>query len=147
MTVIRRNRLGPRMPPQYYKNYRISTPLETHYRRATCQEIDCEAFRDGWTMHKEKLTPQMLFAIKQSRRKYREINMAPGETYLVFEPGQVCFKAPQHRVSLERPEFYFAGRGLYTIFNERTATRHTKPEFWIEDMQEHLDTIRKAIEG
>lgn len=146
MNRIIRNQLGPRMPPGYYKNYRIASPVETHYRRATCQEINCEAYRDGWTMHKEKLLPALLYAATHSGRKFKEVSVSAGQTYLVFEPGQTCFRAPEHKISLERPEWYFVGRGLYTVFNTRAAKQHTKPEFWIEDMSEHLETIRHAIE-
>lgn len=141
-----RNRLGPRMPAHMYKTYRVSSPLETHTRRATCQEIDCEAYRDGWVMHKDALTPAMIYAVTHSGRKFTEINIGPGETYYKFEPGQICFKAPTHRISLERPEFYMVGRGLTSTFDERRAKQHTRPEFWVEDMQHHFDTLRKAIE-
>lgn len=147
MPVVRRNRLGPKMPPQYYKTYRVSSPLETHTRKAkSCAEADCEAYRDGWVMHKDKMTPAMIYAVTHAGKRYREIHVAAGHTYFQFEPGQNCFRISEHRVSLDRPEFYLVGRGLTGTFSNRKARQHTQPEFWIEDMQHHLDRIRKAIE-
>jgi len=129
-----------------YKTYAVRSPLETHYRKATCVEVNCEAYRNGWQFRKEGMTAEMLFYATHCGKRYRELQVAPGETYLVYEPGQRCFEASFHTVSLERPEWDFVGRGDSSVFQTDKARRHTKREFWVEDFQHHLEKINRLIE-
>lgn len=138
------------VPPQAYRNYAIRAPRETHSRPATCQEVDCLAFTNGWTLRKEDLSPELYHAATNSRRHYQEIVITEGHTVLQFSAGQPCFA--EHRVSLERPAFYYAGPGTPLThltprtFTTRRATKFDRADQWVDDMQTNLDRIRTIRE-
>lgn len=135
------NRIAPKMPTQNYQTFAIRKPFSTHYRHATCEEIGCEAFLHGWQLHLESLPPDLVYAAKHSGRKFREYRMEEGETYLIFEPGQSCFAESTHVISLDRPEFYFVGRGDHRSFSTRRAQQFNSAD-WVDVFATHLDRIR-----
>lgn len=136
----------PLMPTGNYQTYAIRSPLATHTRRATCAEVACPAYTNGWQYRVQELTPADIYAAEHAGKRYRRVHIAEGEDYLIFESGQPCFAARQHRVPLDRPEFYFVGRGDRRSFTTRKARQHKRPEDWVDDMQNHLDTIRTEFE-
>lgn len=138
------NRVSPRMPTQAYRTHAIRSPLQTHYRSAQCAEVACEAYTNGWQLRVENLSPELLFTAKHSGRNFTEMAVTEGETYLVFEPGQPCFAASTHVVSLERPEFFFVGRGDFRSFTTRKADRFRSDD-WLNSFQENLDKIHREI--
>jgi len=141
-------RLEPAMPVQDYKTYQILSPLSTHWRLASCEEVDCEHYRSGWRVRVEGLPPEMVHTAKSSGRKYVEQHVADGETWLVFEAGQPCFKASQHRVPVGRPSLFLTRPGDWRGNPEGRGAvyRHTRPEFWFEDFAGHQDRIATQIE-
>lgn len=138
------NRPQPLGRPQDYRTYAMRAPLGTHFRPSTCDEYGCPAYTNGWSIRLEGLTAQLAYVARHSGRRYREMEVAPGETYLVYEPGQTCFD--RHVLPLDRPQWYFTGRGDYRIFNVRNARQFERPEDFIEDMQSHLDSLRRIQE-
>lgn len=134
----------PLMPTHNYQTYAIRSPLQTHTRRATCAEVDCPANANGWQYRVQSLTPSDLYAAEHAGKRFRRVHIAEGEDYLVFEAGQPCFA--KHRVSLDRPEFYFVGRGDRRSFTPTLAREHTRPIDWVDDMQNHFDKLRTEIE-
>lgn len=142
MTIIE-----PRMGPESYKTYSIVAPLATHFRPATCEEIGCEHYTKGWQVRVEGLSPQMLHAARTSGRKYAELTAAAGETWLVFEAGQPCFKRTEHRVPVGRPELFIVRDGDRRGNPRGTRARqHLRPELWQEDFAEHQQGLADAIE-
>lgn len=151
-------RVPPKLPTGAYKTYRVASPVSTHYRPATCAEVGCKAYTEGWTYKKSDLEREnLLYAVTHAGKRYREMTMesltmndgcgkTAEEIYLVFEPGQVCFQARTHRISLERPEFYFAGRGDYRSFSHRRATQFDKAEDWVDSFQHHQEIINRVVE-
>lgn len=139
------NRPVPLMATHRYKTYRVMSPLSTHFRRATCAEAVCKAYQEGWTYKKSDLDERLLYIVTHAGKRYRETEF-DNSTYLVFEPGQACFQSSTHVVPLDRPEFYYAGRGDFRSFSVRKAQVFNKPEHWTESFAEHLDTIRTEIE-
>ncbi len=136
-----------RMSPGSYKTYKIASPLSTHYRAATCAEINCLAYKEGWTYNKASLIAEDLYDIvTKAGKRYREMALDDSnEMYVVFEPGQVCFQAASHRISLERPEIYYAGRGHHTVFSTgRAAILET--DQWLESFINHQDMLHTAFE-
>lgn len=138
-------RIEPKMPTGAYKTYAVRSPLKTHYRSATCQEIECEAYLNGWQLRVEELSPALLYTAQHSGRRFKEVRVSSNETYLVFEAGQPCFASNTHRKSLERPEFYFVGRGDHRSFSTRRASQFNRPEDWLDDFSSHLDRIQAEI--
>lgn len=143
MTIIE-----PRMAPQHYKTYAISSPLATHWRPATCAEIGCADYLHGWRTRVEGLPPKLLHAVRhESGRKFTEARVAEGETWLVFEAGQECFQKTKHFLPVGRPEFYIVRDGDRRGNPRGTKARlHQRPEHWQEDFAEHQQGLADAIQ-
>ncbi len=121
-----------------FKTYSLSQPIATHTRKATCEEVDCEHWREGWTYDVRQLDERLIRAIRLSGKRFREQEHL-GVTYWVFHPGQQCFR--EHRVSNDREAFHLItpnSRGL----NRKTATLW-KPDEWLENFALHQDKIKQ----
>ncbi|WP_432010188.1 hypothetical protein [Streptomyces cucumeris] len=141
------NRAPVKMPAEFFKTYAVVAPLGTHFRPATCAEVDCPHYLGGWRVRVESLTPDLLHTARTSGRRYAEHQVAQGETYLVFEAGQPCFKASQHRARIDRPELYVVRDGDHRGNPRGTKARlHQRPADWVEDFAEHQSAINDAIE-
>lgn len=152
-------RIRPLGPTHAYKTYAVKSPLSTHYRKATCREINCDAYLNGWYFFKDALDARMLHTATHSGRKYIETYVDEGGlllgqtvaqgTYLVYHAGQTCFKIDSHVITLERPELYFVGRGDYRSFSTsaHSGTRqHTSPASFVDDWATHMDYLTTRIE-
>ncbi|MFE7072714.1 hypothetical protein ACFU96_21790 [Streptomyces sp. NPDC057620] len=141
-------RVPPRMGPEAYKTYAVVSPLGTHFRPATCAESGCAHYIDGWQVRVEGLPPEMVHAAKASGRKYQEQQVAPGETWLVFEAGQACFRESQHRVRVsDRPPLYVVRDGDHRGNPRGTKARvHHSPDNWLDDFATHQQAIKDEIE-
>lgn len=154
------NRPSPKLPTRAYNTFRVASPVATHFRRATCQEANCTAYSNGWTYVKEDLERENLYyLVTHAGKRYQEMltpvpqqaedgawSFGPEKICLVFEPGQVCFQAAKHLVPLERPEFYFAGRGDFRSFQARQARRFNRSEDWLDMFQNEQDKIITEIQ-
>lgn len=141
------SRPAPRMDAAQYKTYSVVAPLSTHFRAATCAEVGCPHYVNGWRVRVESLTPDLLHAARNAGRRYAEQRVAEGETWLVFEAGQPCFKAREHQTRIERPELYVVRDGDHRGNPRRTKARlHQRPENWVEDFAEHQQKLADEIE-
>lgn len=137
--------IEPLMGPESYKSYVISQPLSTHWRRATCEEIGCRDFLHGWRVRVEGLPPELLHVARTSGRRYSELPVAEGETWLVFDAGQSCFRASEHRAPVGRPPLYLVRDGDRRGNPRGTKARlHQRPESWRDDFAEHQQTLADA---
>lgn len=143
-------RAQPLMATQNYRTFAIRSPLSTHHRRATCVEVECPDYQNGWYLKLEGLPEELRYIATHSGKRYTqgEVMLPTGEVFqaLIFEAGQACFNAPTHTVPLGRPEFFFAGRGDYRSFSHRKAQQFDKAEHFVESFEEHLAAIRREIE-
>lgn len=136
------NRIMPRVGPEAYKTYQVAAPLSTHWRKATCAEVDCEQHEHGWRVRVEGLPPEMLHAAKTSGRRWREEQIAEGETWLLFEAGQACFKASEHRIRVDRPELFLVKGGDFRGNPHGIPTRqHANGRDWVDDFGEHQQRV------
>lgn len=131
--------------PEQYTTYGISAPLATHWRPATCAQVGCLNYENGWRIRVEGLSAELLHAAKTSGRKFIEQRVAADQTWLVFEAGQPCFQAAQHKLAVGKPELYIV-RGGDWRGNPRgiPARLHQRPEDWVEDLHEHTDKLANA---
>lgn len=127
--------------PNDYQRYSIKAPLSTHFRQASCAEVDCPQYLKGWRTRLEMLNEKdRHYVLKESGRRYKLQHVAEGETYAVFEPGQNCFQVSRHRVRVDRPE-------TYSVLDGRRLLRnHTRPELWVEDLHEYSDAYQALKE-
>lgn len=128
-----------------YRTYRIVAPKSTHFRPATCEEIECDAWRNGWKTLVPSNSDQALYIRSgASGRRFTEVNdsydQTIGMTEFIFEAGQRCFRASEHVVPLERDP-------LFSVRENGLTRHHTRADLWTEDFSEHLDKVRKIREG
>jgi hypothetical protein len=139
----RMNRIQPQGRVQDYKTYQIMSPLNTHWRAATCAEVGCPEYQKGWRLRVEGLPPEMLHAAKTCGRKFTELDVSENEHWLIFEAGQPCFRAGQHRALLDKQEIYVVRDGDFRGNPTGSVRRHTRPEFWQEDFAEHQEKLAR----
>lgn len=142
----RMNRLPPQGQVQDYKTYQINCPVSTHWRPATCAEKDCPDYLNGWRVRVEGLPPEMLHAAKTSGRKFSELHISETENWLVYEAGQPCFRASQHKALLGKQEIFIVRDGDWRGNPTGRRRLHTRPEFWVEDMAENQDKVAKQTQ-
>lgn len=139
---------NPRLPASQVMTYSVIAPKDTHWRQATCEEVNCGHSRDGWKTIVDESTTlgqmQAHFIRKESGRQFTAERGEDGLTVFTFTSGQPCFQ--RHQIKLDRQELYLVRggdkRGNPTGFRRQ----HTRPEHWVEDMQENQDRLRSAIE-
>lgn len=138
-------RLEPLLPVTAVKTYTIAAPLATHWRPATCAEVDCENHRFGWVSDIDESTENgqrwALLIRKRSRRSFTETRLDSGVTRFSFPPGQTCFQASEHKVPNGRPELYVVRGGDWRgnprgeLQTGLTATQ------WTDDFGEHQQVL------
>lgn len=137
-----------RLGASNYQTYQVIAPRDTHWRIATCEEVGCQHGENGWKTVIDETSNlgqmQAHYIRRQSGRKFTEERGQDGMTTFSFASGQPCFK--QHKTKIDRQEIFLVrggdSRGNPTGFR-RT---HTRPEDWVDDLQENQDRIRSAIE-
>jgi hypothetical protein len=138
----------PALPSQHFKTYEIIAPLQTHFRPATCEEVECEAWRNGWkTLVAHDSEAALYIRSGASGRRFDEVGFGrePGAlVQFLFAPGQKCFAADRHRVPLEREPLYVARGGDARGNPMRERRVHTRASDWQEDFAGHLDRVRQS---
>lgn len=138
------NRIKPNLEPQEYRTFSARAPLATHWRKATCAEAECASYLNGWVTRIDLGTQlgqrQYHFITHDKERSYNEQQIDERFVEFTFPPGNRCF-GKQHTISLERPNLYVVQDGDWRRYVS-PEKRHTRAEFWIEEMQEHLDGWR-----
>jgi hypothetical protein len=143
----RPNRIaGSRLPTHAFHTYSILAPYTTHFRKATCDEAGCEAYRNGWNYHIESLDASLYYAATHAGKKYHVVKMGENDSYLVFDPGQPCFAEDSHTVRIDRPEIFVAGRGDSRSYIPQRAVRYDRYDQWVDDFATNLDSIRTRLE-
>lgn len=100
------------IPNQHMITHAIFAPLNSHWRKATCDEVGCLAHHNGWQLDTAGLPADLVALAKRSGRRYAtERAEDTGAEVLHFEAGQPCFKASEHRVRLEREEVFLTRPG------------------------------------
>lgn len=151
MNLTRRvNRITPQIPSHLMRTYAVRSPLQTHFRRATCAEIDCPDYLHGWYLKIEGTPLDLLHIARNSGRKYTigELVASSGEMFkaYIFEAGQACFRESTHVKSLERPEFFYEGRGDHRSFSTRNAFKFDRPDQFVDSFATHLDRLKQDLE-
>jgi hypothetical protein len=138
------NRIMPQLPAQAFKTYQIVAPVSTHFRPASCAEVDCPNMAHGWRTVIDESTElgqqQAHYIRRQSKRRVTEDRDETGLTVFVFAAGQECFA--QHHARLDRPELFLVRGGDWR--GDPAGVRpyqHTRSANWVEDFAEHQQRI------
>lgn len=144
-------RLEPQGPSHLYKTYEIKAPKQTHFRPATCEEVDCKAYTSGWKSTIDTTTElgqkQYYYITKQSGRKFKITRLPQGLVEFEFEAGQTCFGASTHQIRLDRPEIFVVSQGDHrTPRNLKNPRIHQNASDWVEDFAEHQQKLADEIQ-
>ena len=140
----------PNMDPHEYQTFSLRRPRRTHWRSATCEEADCEAYRTGWVTTVDLSTDlgqrQYHFITHDRERKPSMQKIIDTLVKFVYGPGFRCF-GTKHKVSIDRPPVFLVLGGDWRGNPRAIPTRtHTKGELWVEQFEENLDAIRTIQE-
>ncbi|HZN70563.1 MAG TPA: hypothetical protein VFC00_02600 [Micromonosporaceae bacterium] len=142
-------RITPKLPVQAMKTYQIHAPASTHFRAATCAEVECGAYTSGWRTTVDESTElgqgQAYYIRKQSGRLFTEHRNEANLTVFTFEAGQRCFQADAHRTRVERPEIYVVRNGDWRGYGE--ARRYSRAEDWVDDFANNQDQLARRLES
>lgn len=138
------SRVLPKAPPAAYKTYTILSPIETHYRKATCKEVDCQHNLKGWTTKLDTNTVDGASTANwirmHSGRSYRWEVHTGGIVTFFFPAGQKCFTP--HKIPLGRPELFVVQGGDWRG-NPMSLEdyKHRNGENWVDDFANHQDRL------
>lgn len=140
-------RIAPRMGPGAYRTFEVRSPLSTHFRDASCAEVECQHHLSGWTSTIDLATEQGRTwgkAIKASGRRFTYTQVRNLVT-CHFSAGQQCFQAP-HKVRVGRPELYVVRDGDWRGNPSGRIRQHKQPDLFVEEFEEGLSRIRSKID-
>lgn len=143
-------RPDPALPASAMKTYGIVAPKSTHFRPATCEEVDCSAYLNGWKTVIDESTElgqsqAHYIRTESGRRFHRDPVNSDGPVTYLFEAGQRCFA--QHELRLDRPEVYVVRDGDWRGNPRGTNPLiHKDPQAWIDDFGEHQERLADQLE-
>ena len=136
------NRFDPQLPPSAMKTYELRSPLATHWRPATCAEVDCAAQAHGWRTVIDVATDlgrvQANYIRLHSGRHFTAEETGTLVTF-TFPAGQTCFA--EHRAPLDRPEFYRVVGGDWRGNPRGEVYNHANAADWVDDFRNHQDKL------
>lgn len=138
-------RPDPKLPVTAMKTYSVRMPVASHFRKATCAEVDCPAYLNGWRTVLTDGQVDMIDALRASGRQFREDVDGQVHTFW-FEPGTPCFRATEHRLSLERDPILTVRAGDWRGNPSGWVQRHTRAEDWVEDFALHQQRVADQAE-
>lgn len=130
------------LTPREMQTYGIDR--KKNRRRATCAEVDCEAWMKGWSTVVEVADPLRSQKLAYWRHQWRQATetVLPDGIRFTIPPGVGC---PQtHYTHDDRPALFVVRRGDRRRYLETLRT-HTRPEHWVEDFAEHQDRIATVL--
>ena len=140
-------RIEPAGPAAAYKTYSVRSPVSTHFRPATCAEVECPAYAYGW-----KTAVDVSTDLGAQQANY--IRMHSGRSFTVaqdgnlvtftFPFGQNCFA--EHRMRLDREAFYRVRNGDWRGNPLGGQTEHVNAEDWIDDFANHQIKLAERAE-
>ena len=114
------------------KHYRAVMPLPTHFREATCREVDCTQYLRGFITTVPTESGQANYIRRLSGRAFTEQATPDGLTAFTFAPGQTCFRT--HYVRIERDPHFLIDR------------RPVPGMTWVDDFGEHQIRMKERVE-
>lgn len=146
-------RIQPALPVQAMQTYGLSAPQATHYRRASCREVDCSNYANGWVSGFDVTDAEQARACRIVRehsgrlftvQEIRGASHSVERVLLTFGPGQECFLP--HRVALEREPTYFLRDGDWRANPTGRKIVFTDATSFVDDFGEHQEKIKTRVE-
>lgn len=139
-----------------YQSYEISRPLSTHWRKATCEQIECPGWTQGYEVVVDERTDlgqrqaaylRDQLPIRSGRPVAKQYQDDMLMTHFVFAPGTECMRAGEHRTSNDRPPNFLKLIGDRQHGVSGVLVRHSGADSFVDDMSTHLEKISGQIEG
>jgi hypothetical protein len=146
------NRIPPRLGPEHFRTYSIDAPLATHWKKATCEEYECDDFLYGFVLTIDPSTDlgqRQLAYVKQDKSRRGVVQaVGPNLIKVMYGPGNPCFepKKSTHRVPIGRPPFFLVHGGDWRG-DPRGIGRlvHRRPEDWVDDFANNQIAISQMV--
>jgi hypothetical protein len=125
-------------------------PLDTHWRKATCEEVGCEAFRNGYVTTVDISTnlgrKQFYFITHSKRRSYSAQRVSVYVFKFVFPPGTICMRDYDHKLPIEREPVYLVHEGDWRG-NPRGGSSyiHGRGEDWVDQFANHQISLAETL--
>lgn len=140
------------MPVGAVQSHMLLAPISTHMRPATCEEVDCPDFVNGFVLIMDESTElgamQRTYVRNDRTRQASSIERREdGLTYATFPPGTQPYAGPAHDhvTSLEREPFMLRQPGDHRGLHGQRVV-FDRPDQWQEDFAANIDRIATAIE-
>jgi hypothetical protein len=135
------------------KTFELAQPFGTHYRVATCAEVECRGYREDMTVTFDLTVPQQVtdanWLRNHSGLRFTYF-MLDGERKVKFviPAGQTCLESRvrPHRVPLERDPLMIVRGGDWRGNPTGMRTVHSRPNLFLENWEEDLDKINSERE-
>lgn len=138
-------RIPPRAGPEAYKTYQLLQPTVSHFRPATCAEVDCHRAKHGWRTVLDVSTVKGRDTANwirlKSGRAFTYTEKGPVVTF-TFAAGQRCFG--KHKVSLQREPLLRVVGGDWRGNPRGTTALQLRPRAWVDHFGEHQLNIAEA---
>lgn len=148
--IIGQNRLQPALGADAMKTYQIVSPISSHWRPATCAEVECPNHLYGWKtvvdLSTELGQAQAHFIKTDTSRKHTSYRTEDDGSLVVFlfEAGQTCFE--QHQLRLEVDPLYYVKQGDWRGNPRGIAPRkHSNASNWVDDFATHQQTLADRL--
>jgi len=146
------------LPATAYDTYALRQRPAAKNRRASCAEVDCVNYLNGWKTpidpRGEQGPAQLLYLRNDRSRKAVETrDPVSGLVTFTYGPGQACHNTivvngrpvQGHWIATEQ---LFLVRGGDHRGVTRPVRRHTRAEYWVEEFGENQDRLAdKAARG
>ena len=120
------------------KVFQATWPKSSHWRQATCEEVDCPHYLLGWVTRVVRGSENDLHIRADKKRRYKMGKEGELNAYY-FEAGQQCFRgeAGDHYKKLERGAWLTKNAANRNpLFLERVAM---EPQQWIDEFNEEAN--------
>lgn len=136
----------PVLGAEQMKTYAIVRKDGMHYRPATCAEVECPHWRDGWITRVPFHSDLAKFIDGGTHgRRFAETTVpGTGEREFMFGPGQECFRSSTHRVPIEREPLFVVRDGDWRGNPRGTSAVTRRPDDWVDDFANHQASIADA---
>lgn len=145
------NRIQPKMPAESFKSYSMLYPLASHWRKASCAEVECDHYRLGWDSVVDTSTPlgrdQYDYMHRDRTRSFTETREGPFLVRFHYGPGNKPFAGPRHEhtIKIGRPPLMVVREGDWRGNPRGTEpVVHASAENWVDDFATHQDRLIRA---
>lgn len=137
------------LPPGAMQTYEATAPLETHWRPATCEEVECKAWAQGWTADvppnsDDEVRIKQTYDAEIRRGAVISSRTPEGFTRYHFPAGTACFRRVWHKLPLERDAIFTVRSGDHRG-TDGVIRQFDKGADWVDHFATHQDGISKLV--